>query len=145
MTQSELLDRLAVRETIERYMAHLDQGDWAGVASCFTDDAESVYNDDPTVLRGGVEVAGFIQRALTAYEGTVHDLANCQVFVQGDSATAITRALVGMVRPVATVTFRAVEYTDELRRVSGTWLIVRRKHVPLWQSDIPAKAPKLTI
>lgn len=139
--------RLAILDTLERYMACIDVKDWDGVADCFAPGAESLYNGDPTVLVGGHEVAGFIRRATAAYASTVHDLASCHVELREDgSAHARSRALVGVhLADAEIVSIRAIAYDDELREVDGAWLISRRRHEAVWQVDTPAATPRLVI
>jgi hypothetical protein len=146
MTDTNLSARLAVRDTLDRYMACIDLTDWEGVAACFAPDAQSLYNNDPTVLIGGREVARFIQRAIAAYASTVHDLGNCRIEVDGASAHAASRALIGVyLRETQTASIRAISYDDELHEIDGSWLITRRRHEPLWQFDAPAVAPLLVM
>lgn len=83
---------------------------------CFSPEAQSVYNGDAQVLVGGAGVAAFVQRATAQYASTVHDLAGCHVELTGDGVEA-----------------------------GGTWLIVRRQHVALWQSDVTTIPPWLRI
>lgn len=138
--------RADIRDTLERYMACIDVKDWAGVAACFAEDSESLYNGDPTALVGGEAVAGFIERATAAYSSTVHSLAGCHVDLDGSRAHVRSRALIGIHLPTTdSVSIRAIAYDDELRAVDDSWLITRRRHEALWQADMPAATPHLVM
>jgi len=81
------IERLLVREVLEKYLASLDDKDWDGIAGCFTDDAVSHYNDEPDALHGGKGVADWLHR-MVAYNATDHSLSNVRIEVTGDTAVA---------------------------------------------------------
>ena len=66
------LDKIAIRETIEDYLNFLDAKDWDGIASCFSDDAQSWYNFEPEMLRGGRGVANWLRARVGKYGATDH-------------------------------------------------------------------------
>jgi SnoaL-like domain len=35
----EVIERMRIREVLEKYLGSLDDKDWDGIASCFTEDA----------------------------------------------------------------------------------------------------------
>ncbi|NIL77279.1 nuclear transport factor 2 family protein [Rhodococcus sp. B10] len=131
------LIKLAVRETIENYLNFLDNQDWDGIASCFTDDSESRYNHEEQVLHGGRGVANWLHR-LQAYTGTDHALSNLHIDIDGDIARCDSRVIATVHwgdNGVGRASARAIRYRDELVQVDGTWRIRTRLHEPKWQYE----------
>jgi ketosteroid isomerase-like protein len=85
------LDKIAIRETIEDYLNFLDAKDWSGIASCFTEDAQSRYNFEPEVLQGGHGVADWLRARVGKYGATDHALSNLHIVLDGDVATCDSR------------------------------------------------------
>lgn len=138
-----LLSKLAVRETIENYLAFLDAKQWDGVASCFTADALSDYNFEPDALVGGTGVVHWLRTRLAPYLGTQHALSNLHVEIDGDSATCSSRVNASLLYEKdgeRRIAVRAIVYRDMLRRETDRWLIHQRRHEPQWQYDVPAQA-----
>ena len=141
-----LVARLAVRETLERYLNHLDDENWDGVAACFTPDAISYFNHEPQALHGGGDVAAWLRRALAAASGTNHALSNLRVELDGDVARSDSRVMATLhwgEPGRGRVTARAIRYRDELVEHAGVWLIRRRRHEPQWQYDALSARPQL--
>ena len=85
------LDKVAIRETIEDYLNFLDAKDWDGIASCFSEDAQSRYNFEPEVLQGGRCVADWLHARVGKYGATDHALSNLHIVVSGELATCDSR------------------------------------------------------
>jgi hypothetical protein len=138
---------VGITQLLGRYMACIDQLDWSGVAACFSDDSESLYNGEPNTLHGGYAVADFIRRATAEYAGTVHDLANIWISDETDAVRARSRALIGMTHRISgVITIRAIQYEDEFIELADhRWRIRRRLHQPLWQFDTPGTTPHLSL
>lgn len=140
------LDKIAIRETIEDYLNFLDAKDWDGIASCFTDDAESRYNLEPEVLQGGRGVADWLRARVGKYGATDHALSNLHIVLDGDSATCdsrLTASLLCVEGNEHQVAVRAIWYRDKLRREGDRWLICERLHEPQWQYDVSTRALRL--
>jgi ketosteroid isomerase-like protein len=135
------LDKLAIRETVEDYLNFLDAKDWDRVAACFADDAQSRYNFEPEVLRGGRGVAEWVRTRLAGYGATDHALSNLHIEVNGDTATCDSRVTASLLRAHGgerRIVVRAIWYRDKLRREGNQWLIAERVHEPQWQYEVPA-------
>lgn len=140
------LDKIAIRETIEDYLNFLDAKDWNGIASCFTEDAQSRYNFEPEVLQGGRGVADWLRARVGKYGATDHALSNLHIVLDGDVATCDSRLTASLLYEEGSahrVAVRAIWYRDKLRREGGRWLICERRHEPQWQYDVPTHALRL--
>jgi len=138
------IERLLVREVLEKYLASLDDKDWDGIAGCFTDDAVSHYNDEPDALHGGKGVADWLHR-MVAYNATDHSLSNVRIEVTGDTAVAHSLVIATLHQGdegVGRVQVRAIDYRDHLVKIDGQWRISERLHHPTMQYDAPS-APKV--
>jgi len=141
-----ILDKLAVRETIEDYLHFLDTEHWDGVAACFVADARSHYNFEPEVLIGGSGVVKWLRTRLASFSGTEHALSNLHIEIDGDRATCESRVSASLLHEAhgeRRLAVRAIRYRDELRREGDRWRICERRHEPMWQYDLPAQVPKL--
>lgn len=142
---AEVIERLLVRETLERYLSSLDDKDWAGIAGCFTDDAIAHYNHEPETINGGEGVAQWLHR-MVAYNATDHALSNVQIVVDGDHAEAHSRVIATLHQGpegVGRVQVRAIDYRDKLRKTDAGWLIYERLHAPTMQYDAPSQTQVL--
>lgn len=140
---ASVVDKIAIRETIEDYLNFLDAQNWSGVASCFTARSQSQYNFEPDLLQGGDGVVNWLRSRLAAYSGTDHALSNLHLEVDGDVAlcdSRVTASLLYAVGEERRVAVRAIRYRDKLRREGDRWLILERRHEPQWQYDVPAAA-----
>jgi len=134
------LDKIAIRETIEDYLNFLDAKDWDGIASCFSDDAQSWYNFEPEMLRGGRGVANWLRARVGKYGATDHALSNLHIVLNGDVATCDSRLTASLLYRQSSenhVAVRAIWYRDRLRRDQSRWLIFERRHEPQWQYEVP--------
>jgi hypothetical protein len=144
-------DRLAIAETLQRYMVGIDSMDEALYESAFAEDATFELNGQ---LYEGREAIGEIivgvrnnreaRLAASAADGSpppntlFHVMMNSRIgFLDED--TAIHRSYYETVSqaPDGSVRIGAIgRYEDELRRIGGEWLIVKRLLVP----NSPAEA-----
>ena len=138
-----LLAKLQVRETIEDYLVCLDNRDWDGIASCFTEDSESLYNCEPQVIRGGKGVAEFLHR-ITAYLATNHSLSNLHIEITADGAATCESRVIAWCQfgdhRTGRISMRSIRYLDELVKVGGKWRIRKRLHEPYFQADVPSQS-----
>ncbi len=134
------LERLLVREVLEKYLGSLDDKDWDGIASCFTDDAISHYNDEAEDIHGGKGVADWLHR-MVVYNATDHSLSNARITVDGDTAFAHSIVMATLHQGeegVGRVQVRGIVYKDHLVKVDGEWRITERRHQPTMQYDAPS-------
>ncbi len=129
-----------VRSVLERYLYCLDAGDYAGLAACFTDDAELAYDVLPHRFVGGRALADWIAEVhdRTGSRST-HVLANARVDSTGPGVAAASSHVVAtLARPVNTgyaVRVRGIRYEDELVETAEGWRIGKRTHLPQWTYD----------
>jgi len=135
-------DRWAINDVVARYFSAVDRRDWARLRTCFTDDAEGIYE--------GVRVAGGIDALMDFFMGrsphpfpleivnlqvSTHFMGNHIATIDGDHAVAETYALAHLVDVPPEgprLRTRGLRYLDELVKVDGRWLIRRREHILDW-------------
>lgn len=136
-TPQELADRAEIHDLIHRYAWAIDTRDWALLDACFTDDAHVDYSSNPGGVAGPYrEVRAWLQRNLAAFAVMQHLMANVDVHLDGDRATARTM----MVNPMGARTREGPphffwiggRYDDELVRTASGWRISRRVETLLW-------------
>ena len=147
MTDTEALERLAIRDVVERYFVGIDRRDRPLVLSCFTDDAIYEFALEGRVARGRAELEQIFGRADPERSGhTSHGICNTAISVSGAEATADTMALAHLVEGLAgpgRVMIRGLRYRDKLIRQADGWRIVHRIHHSLWQYDAEAVSPDM--
>jgi uncharacterized protein (TIGR02246 family) len=134
------LDKLEIREVIERYMRYNDDRAADAIAELFHEDVRfqvmgRVVSGRDAVrsvfVGAGPEVTAWTEPGgLLTQPGSVHISSNPVIDVDGDTATAETDFLVvdrgENGRAKASLVGR---YRDEFRRVDGRWLIYTRTGV----------------
>jgi len=135
------IDKLEIRELIERSVRHIDDQDGAALADLF--EADGVLQLAGTVIAGGEALRSMFGGGRSAAKwtepgellkqpGMTHLTTNPVVDVAGDEATAETDM----------ITFRrdqegrakitlVARYRDRLRRADGRWLIASRTGVSI--------------
>jgi|SRR5215217_5495618 len=134
---SEVIERVLIRETLEKYLGSLDDKDWDGIADCFTEDAVAHYNNEPETLHGGVGVAEWLHR-MVAYDATDHSLSNARIKVDGETAEAHSIVMATLhqgTEGIGRVQVRGIDYQDKLVKINGEWKIRERLHRPTMQYD----------
>ena len=122
-------DRLAIQDLYARYNAFFDLGDAGNWARCFTEDGEFAFHR----VRGRPALADmcrqrFERRADETYMNAQH--WNSNLIVEGDTDKA--RGICYVVRVArdrasgAFILLTPAMYQDELAKVDGQWLFVRR-------------------
>ncbi|WP_116997012.1 nuclear transport factor 2 family protein [Desertimonas flava] len=131
-----LQDQLDIMRLHHRYAWCLDHRDWSGLAGCFVDDAVVDYGTLGGDLVGAATVADFCRSVLEGLDASQHLIGNTMADVDGDEATATCyfQAQHVFVSDNGANTYLvAGTYTDQLRRVSDGWRIVRRTLTPMWR------------
>jgi hypothetical protein len=135
-----------IRSIVERYFNAVDRRDYELLTTCFTQDVEVEFNLDPKiVVHDRDELIAFMQR-FPHSTASSHGLSNISVLVEGDTASAVTFAVVhAVIGPVdgGPILIRGLRYDDQLRREGGTWRICRRSHNPLWQYETTVIRPRV--
>lgn len=121
-------DRAEIRELLSEYCFNMDDGDFAGVASLFTEDGEWVARYERAA--GRPDIAALLLR-INPDKATgpfrKHIVANSVVRVNGDEATSrasylVLMAIGGRPAPIIVGT-----YADRLVRTGEGWRIARRE------------------
>jgi uncharacterized protein (TIGR02246 family) len=120
---AELADIEAIRRLKARYFRLLDDKDWDGYRSVFTDDAEIDVSADGAGIVRGVEaivtgIAATLEGVITVHQGT-----NAEITVDGDDATGIWAMTDHLEFPDGSELRGAGHYHERYRRVDGEWRI----------------------
>ncbi len=143
MTPEQLADRAEIHDVIVRYGWAIDTKDWALLDTCFTADAHVDYSSNPGGKAGAYrEVRRWLEKVISAFPVTQHLMANIDVTLDGDRATA--RTMVTNPQGAATrdgplhFFFVGGRYDDEFVRTSDGWRIATRVETTLWfQGSLP--------
>jgi len=125
----QAMERLAIREIIENWAIWRDSGDWERFRSLWHNDGVM----SATVFQGSVDE--FIDQARQAHERGLtaqHILGGTTVDVNGDRATAQTRATIGQRAPVHDVICDVVctiRFYDFFEKREGRWGMMRRQGI----------------
>jgi 3-phenylpropionate/cinnamic acid dioxygenase small subunit len=144
MSGDAWIDKLAIREVLERYMRYNDDGALDRIVELF--DADARYQVVGRVLRGHDEIRAFLAGngfadgrpqwtdpgELLKQPRSMHVSSNPIIDVDGDQATAESEFLVLQrdEQGHARITL-AGRYRDRLRKIEGRWLITTRTGVSL--------------
>jgi hypothetical protein len=118
-TLQRLLDEHEITRLCYRYGTTLDDRDWAGLRTCFTDDAVTVYE-------------GPVGGEFTGYEAIEQD---------GDTATAQCYLHAQHVRPGTPggdLCMLGGRYTDRITRTPDGWRFTHRRLETWWIDGNPA-------
>jgi SnoaL-like domain len=146
----ELWDRLAIRETFEKRLVHIDCRDPEGAGECLAEDAEFVstaQGSTPLVGKAAI-VANTRHLMSTGALGRCshHGLGTMSTLVDGTRARSIAFAVVHLAvgsEHSGIVLIRGVGYEDDWVRDGPVWLIRRHVHRPLWQCQLRQTAARL--
>lgn len=140
--EAELLDRTAIRATLEAYFSSVDRRDWRAYGECFAEDARVEFNHGEAQVVVGRET--IVRRAEQRPDRPIsnHLISNTHIEVEGDRATAVTHGIAHLVVAKdggTRIVVRGLVYEDEfVADVDRVWRIARRSHRPTWQYDAPA-------
>lgn len=144
-TMVELADRVEIRAVIEGYFAGIDRGDKDQLARCFA--RHAVYQS----LGGTLDMCGREEIREKLVSGTLaashHVPAHVTIEMDGNGgARTETLAIAYLVKhpnPGGQILVRGLRYEDQLVREDGIWVIAKRKHITLWQTETTSVAPFL--
>ena len=128
----------AVRALVHEYAFRLDAGDLDGAAALFAH-AELRSTRHDRVRRGAVEARTLFDDVLLRDDGTpgtMHQLTNVTVAVDGETATARSYFTVLQVTAQGLHPILAGEYRDRFARVDGVWRFSERLFVPMLFGDM---------
>jgi ketosteroid isomerase-like protein len=132
-------DVAAITALIHEYAFRLDAGDLDGVAELFAH-AELRSTQHDRVIRGSAEARTLYDRVIINDDGTpgtIHQLSNVTITVNGPAATARSYFTVLQVTAQGLHPVLAGEYRDRFERVEdGTWRYAARVFVPMLFGDL---------
>jgi uncharacterized protein (TIGR02246 family) len=138
-----LEDRAAIMDLIARYAMGIAHRDLESFVQCFASDA--VFDLDPPRLVGREQIREFLKDMrpetphLEGFDSAIGSTvcpANVRIRIDGDLAQSTSSAVVfhaGSRSEQPIVIVRGVEYTDDLARIDGEWLLTTRRHRALWE------------
>ncbi len=141
----ELLDRQALTTLISRYAQAVDARDVTAIVACFTDDTHVEFDGGRQAVDGREAVARFFEGALVTPQmgrtgASTHLMSNVVATIDGDTAHVETQAVAYLASDDRdTVIMRGLRYSDDCVRRGDGWLIKRRVHRSLWQSEAPGR------
>ena len=119
-----LADREAIAELVRTYARAVDQRDFATIRGCFAPDFRAAAWAPGNMDRD--ETMAYIE-GVAIFRSTMHMMGNQLIHVEGDTATAVTRAL--LTHRIDSSPDRhehAPRYLERLARRDGRWVIVER-------------------
>jgi len=127
---SDVADRIAVQDVMLRYAAGVDERDADLYRSCFADDVV-VVGMGPQPVHGIDAWMDFWNKALERYGATQHMLGPTLATIRGDEASTRTdvQALHVLKKAPETRFTLWATYRTDMRRIDGTWKIVRHELV----------------
>jgi hypothetical protein len=141
-----LVDRASLRELLDRYCFAIDRGDVEAFRSCWTTDAYYEMNDRGSVwktLVGQDEIVAFFDVRYFSNPSrrtTNHAISSTNLVINGHAATGETMGVAHVLDgPVerGRMMIRGIRYLDDFVRQPEGWRILRRRHLPVWQYDVP--------
>lgn len=148
-----LLDRLALRDLVDRYATTVDRRQPEATAELFVPDGELCIFErgkpDPVRERVGRPAIAAAMKGLERYDVTLHVVGNHTAVIDGDTATGETYCLAHHVRDVEQPDGPAqpydfvmhIRYLDRYRRTDDGWRIERRELQIELTEDRPVTGP----
>lgn len=131
-------DRQAIEALLVRYVWAIDDKDLDALDDVFTPDAAIDYTSSGGIRGAYPEIKQWLARTLAAFPMTQHLLANVDVVVDGDTATArsaFSNPMGAATRAGPLHVFQiGGRYDDRLVRTADGWRIAERLETQLWMS-----------
>jgi 3-phenylpropionate/cinnamic acid dioxygenase small subunit len=136
-----LADRLEIDDLLTRYAVALDTKQWDLLDTVFTPDATVDYRSAGGAHGSYPEVRAWLEQTLAGFPMTQHLVANRDVRIDGDTATARSYFYnpMGLPRKDGSLKlfFVGGYYNDRLRRTPDGWRIVERIEETAWMDGLP--------
>lgn len=135
MDASEIADRIALRELVERYARIPDDRAYGLV--------DEIFCADATLSGPGFELCGHdairaAMQSIEQYSATLHCVHNHLVEVRGDEAVGETWCVANHLHEVDGQPRKldwGIRYRDRYRREAGGWRIAHRELRLVWEQD----------
>ena len=142
LSLAEISDRLEIQQLMATYSNAIDRHDFERLDAVFTADAYIDYR-----AMGGIDgrypqVKAWLGPALQHFPRYYHLIANTEVVLAGDTATARTVCFNPMEVPLpqggSQVMFLGLWYLDRLVRTPAGWRISERVEEACYRHNVPA-------
>ena len=142
LSLAEISDRLEIQQLMATYSNAIDRHDFERLDEVFTADAYIDYR-----AMGGIDgrypqVKAWLGPALQHFPRYYHLIANTEVVLAGDTATARTVCFNPMEVPLpqggSQVMFLGLWYLDRLVRTPAGWRISERMEEACYRHNVPA-------
>ena len=141
LTLQEVSDRLEIQQLMTVYSNSIDQRNFERLAGVFTPDAYIDYRAMGGIAGHYPEVKAWLGPALRSFPNYYHLIANTEVVLDGDSATARTVCFNPMEVPLpqggSQVMFLGLWYHDKLVRTPDGWRISERVEEACYWHNVP--------
>jgi ketosteroid isomerase-like protein len=133
-------------QVLTTYNRAIDTKDWDRYESVFAPEAVVDYTASGGIRGSRAEVRAWVSEAMGGFALSQHMLANHDVVVAGDTATAHSDFFGPVGRPDAqgamSLLFVGGTYRDTLRRDGDGWLITERvEEMKWWKGEWPEDVP----
>jgi len=127
----QLADRMDIQDLLIDYCTAVDQGEIDRFDELFTPDAWIDYTAMGGEKGSLEEIKSYLKRVLPTFARTQHMIANCRIWLEGDTARARTlchnpMVLAGEEDGEEHVAFYGLWYVDRLVRTEQGWRISER-------------------
>jgi hypothetical protein len=143
-----LLDRQQIRDLLLQYFVHVDLRDWGAVKAIFVP-GTSVDYSALMPIAGAVaaeRVVDEIAAAIELYSVTVHQMGNCEIVVDGDTARSETwvnahHVYADRTKNAGRLPVAGLRYQDQWVRTDDGWLVEHRRAFTDWRSWMDPRDP----
>jgi hypothetical protein len=141
LTLQEISDRLEIQQLMTVYSNAIDQRNFERLAEVFTPDAYIDYRAMGGIAGRYPEVKAWLGPALHSFPHYYHLIANTEIVLAGDTATARTVCFNPMEVPLpqggSQVMFLGLWYLDKLIRTPAGWRISERVEESCYSHNVP--------
>jgi hypothetical protein len=143
-----VVDRTAIVELLTQYWMHVDRRDWEPVKAIFVPGTLVDYSDLMPIgdAVAAEAVVDRIAEAIQIYAVTVHNMGNCEVVIDGDTATAESVIVAHHVyadpeRQGGKLPVAGLRYRDRLVRTAAGWRVEHRRATTDWRAWWEPRTP----
>ncbi len=130
LTLQEISDRIEINNLLIDYCTAVDAKNFAEFDNIFTADAYIDYTCFGGPKGGLTDIKAFLTQSMKQFPNTQHMIANCRIWLDGDTAKARTICHNPMETPIGDGKFQiayfGLWYVDKLIRTENGWRIKER-------------------
>lgn len=146
MDETELADRIAIRELFDAYARCADRRDADGQRALFIEDTRFAVHmegegTEPTYVVEGREALTPIFEGLDQYQATTHFNGQSTVAIDGDHATGESYTIAHHLHTVdgtRMTMIASLRYHDRFVKVDGSWRFEQRTLLVDWTETRPS-------